>query len=82
MPVYEVECPECGKQEIFYHGFQEVDGEPCPVCGQYAPRVWNTFYPQVFKPYVTQALSLDPIKVESKKQEKEMCKKHGVYRDK
>lgn len=82
MPVYEVDCPYCGIQEIISQKYQSLLMAPCPVCGREAPRAWQSVgIPHTFTPYTTEALSLEPIKVETKKQEKELEKKYHVYRD-
>jgi hypothetical protein len=82
MPIYEVDCPRHGKQEVYRHGCESVQTAECPVCGAPSPRVWTGVGgPELFTPYYTEALNTGPpLYVGSRKQEKAIEKKTGFVR--
>lgn len=82
MPLYELECPECGKFETFEARCVEVDARPCPKCGRHSPRVWEggVGRPEPFTPYWTEAFSVKRVYVGSRKEEKRWEKEKGFVR--
>jgi len=41
VPLYDYRCKQCQKITEVRHGFKDVYGEPCPVCGGSLARVFN-----------------------------------------
>jgi putative FmdB family regulatory protein len=82
MPLYELECPECGKFEVYEQGCKSVDGRPCPKCGRHAPRIWKDGIGRLepFTPYYTDAFAIKTVYVDSRKTEKRWLKEKGFLR--
>jgi len=82
MPIYVVECHEHGQQEVVRKTCVSVESAACPVCGADSPRKWVPVADQPFRSHWTEAFSTgpDPIHITSRKQEMDLCKKHGFER--
>lgn len=83
MPIYQIICPECGKQEIYTKETNGLASAPCPVCGKKSPRDWSaTVADMPFRSYWTDALSADdkPVHITSRAQEKQLCKQFECER--
>jgi hypothetical protein len=82
MPIYQVNCHEHGKQEVFYKSAQSVESAPCPACGADSPRDWVPVADMSFRSYWTDALTKgrDPVHITSRAQEKALCKEFGCAR--
>ena len=76
MPRYDYECRECGKKWEAFHSINDRRDERC--CGKEASLVIGASVVQVFKPMWYADICETPIYVESKRQLKNECKKHGV----
>jgi len=76
MPTYDYECDKCGRKFEEVRMIAERDSVSC--CGQKAIRLITIGSVITFKPMVYTDICETPILIESKKQLKEECKKHGV----
>lgn len=84
MPLYEVICTHCGEQELFSHKTVSFEVGFCPKCSRAAPRNFGERKGMdPFKSYWTDALSTGsdrPIFINSREQERELCKRFGCVR--
>lgn len=84
MPIYQIKCPDCGKQEIFRNRMTGCEQARCPKCGKKSERDWSAlmgFHP--FVSYWTEALSSDPhrpVHVDTREKERRLKKKFGFER--
>jgi len=83
MPLYEVVCPSCGAHEIFAKEATGLEEGPCPECGILSPRNWQACGAKYeFKTYWTHGIATgaDPVRIDSREQERRLCKELGCER--
>jgi predicted RNA-binding Zn-ribbon protein involved in translation (DUF1610 family) len=82
MPLFDVKCEEHGTKEIYRHHYPDKAEEfPCPICGVMSPRDWKGCgAPELWNPYWTESLSVNPVYIASKKQEQAIEKKYHLQR--
>lgn len=83
MPIYGFKCLYCDWEgEIYRHNYESMETTECPACGKEAIRDWKSVGgPELFTPYFTEAFGAEtPLRVETKKQEKELERKTGTRR--
>ena len=85
MPVYMFECPKCGHVfEAYEQAIQEPPTyAPCHKCQTKSFRAFRLERAGLrpFQTYTTKSFpGKHPVRVESREQEKELCKKHGFER--
>ena len=80
MPRYGYRCEECKNGWDEFKSMEENNDTNCPKCGKKAVRDYSKsttrFFP--FKPMWYTDICEKPLWIESKKQLKEECDKHGV----
>jgi len=80
MPLYDLECKDCGLVEERILKYSERDMQYCKVCGAPLHVVWHKGHR--FIPFVPRLFNGFPgehnrdVLVESKKQLKQLCKEH------
>jgi len=83
VPLYEYRCLDCGKQEERYAGMEEKLAE-CSACkGQMKRLITSKFHlhtDYASRDFVTTDLTGEPVRITSRKQERELCKEYGVER--
>lgn len=79
MPLREYKCLKCGLTfEILVRSFSQKEVS-CPGCGsRRLQKLISRFYPDIFKPYWHHNLDVEPVYIESRKQEKEEFEKRGL----
>jgi putative FmdB family regulatory protein len=81
MPIYEYRCAKCGDFEVL-EKIQDVrENTPCIICGQISKKIISKQGIAPFKTYYTDAFKgFDPIRVDSREQERGLCKESGFER--
>jgi putative FmdB family regulatory protein len=83
VPLYEYECPLCGKFEILQTNYSDQSADKCPECGNLSERVVSLCG---FKPFVSfwsEALCPTPgqqVEIRSRAEEMALCKANGCVR--
>lgn len=81
MPMYTFQCVNCRTRWDAYVRSEDMNPEykePCDTCKQYGKRIFLPPQVKIFKPYVTAHITGNPITVESKQQEEDLCRRHNV----
>lgn len=80
MPVYELECKECGKQGEWYSPLPTDENLPCPHCGGETERLYSLYKPNIFEPFTTRNILPDgePVTVRGTGQLAQLENEHKV----
>jgi len=78
MPNYDFFCKTCGKTIERMVSIKESESVKCGKCGEMMIKLFSAPRLDLFKPMVYEDICETPILIESKKQLREECKKHGV----
>ena len=78
MPIYDVNCPNCGEVKDVWAKVVEIDRE-CPVCGAKTTRLISC--PNVIcdlEPYIDYNMAQEGVPISSKQQLKQELKDRGL----
>jgi len=78
MPTYDYECSYCNLIFDATVPIVKRNEVRCPQCGRLAKRLVGVPAVHIFKPYVHPNLDIKPVRIESRKQEKEEFAKRGL----
>ena len=78
LPLYDYGCQECGHEWEGSNTVEKRYEAKCPLCKAGAKIMFKSAHIQIFKPMVYTDICETPLLIESKKQLREECKKHGV----
>lgn len=77
MPLYDYKCELCGKEQEVFHKMNE-EAPSCNACNGHLKKLIQTPKVRLFRAGVYEHIAYEPIEINSMKQLKAECKKHGV----
>lgn len=79
MPLYDWDCPTCGKVENVAAGMLERK-KTCPVCASLMTRrfSFNVNISPDYEPYMDENLGPEPILVKSRQHRRELMRERGL----
>ena len=79
MPLYDYECRDCGDVREEFSSYEDRKRKSCALCGGIADMLPPTPKVHFFKPFNLDVSPVESVRVETKEQLKQACKKHGKY---
>ena len=79
MPLYQYQCLQCNYEEEARNRVDERADHLCSKCGSQSKIKFAPFNPIVFQEQVFEHLDVNPVRVSSRRQLKEECKRRGVW---
>lgn len=77
MPLYDYQCVSCNGITEVFHKIKE-EAPVCPSCGGQLNKMIQTPRVRLFRSGVYEHIAYEPLQIDSMKQLKAECKKHGV----
>lgn len=80
MPIYEIECVQCGTVSEKYSTLPTDESFSCPRCGGDTKRLYSLFSAKFFQCFTTNNILPDgsPITVTSQKQLSSLCNRYNL----
>lgn len=80
MPTYMYECPEHGEFDAYSPVDEMKDAKVCTKCKALSPYKFKPYKVKVdiFEPYTDTNLDINPIRVESRAQKKQLLAERGL----